>query len=91
MEWKNGTITRLAIKSNLGGNFRIRSYSPLKVEGDAALAQANGENSNPFYQVPLIKNPVISAKAKLEMVKLKGTFLYDIETKAGKEYAFTGL
>jgi hypothetical protein len=38
-----------------------------------------------------MKKPVISAKAKLEMVKFKGTFLYDIETKAGKEYAFTGL
>jgi alpha-L-fucosidase 2 len=91
MEWRDGKISKLVIRSNLGGNCRIRSYSPVKAEGTAILVQAKGENSNPFYQVPHVKKPLISPKAKLEVVKLKGTFLYDIETKAGREYAFSGL
>ncbi len=88
MKWKNGTISKLVIKSNLGGNCRIRSYSQLQAEGDAIFVQAKGENSNPFYQVPQIKKPLISPKAKLETVKLKDTFLYDIDTKPGEEYIF---
>jgi alpha-L-fucosidase 2 len=86
MEWKDGKIFKLVIKSNLGGNCRIRSYSPLKGEGETKLLQANGENGNPFYQLPQIKKPLISAKAKLKTVNLKNTYLYDFETKPGKNY-----
>ena len=88
MEWKNGRISKLVIKSNVGGNCRIRTYSPLKAGGNGTLVQAKGENSNPFYQVPQIKKPPVSPKAKLETVKLRNTFLYDTETKTGEEYTF---
>jgi len=88
MVWKNGKISGLVMRSNLGGNCRIRSYSPLKVEGNAILVQAKGENSNSFYQVPQIKKPLISAKAKLETVTVRNTFLYDMETKPGVRYSF---
>ncbi len=88
MEWRNGNISKLLIKSNLGGNCRIRSYSPLKSEDGAILVKAKGENSNPFYHVAQIKKPLISLKAKMETVKLRQTFLYDVETKPGEEYAF---
>jgi alpha-L-fucosidase 2 len=91
MEWRNGKPSKLVIKSNLGGNCRIRSYSPLKVEGSAILVQAKGENRNKFYQVPKIKPPLISPKAKLETVKLKNTFLYDINTEPGTEYILNEL
>jgi alpha-L-fucosidase 2 len=86
MEWKNGKISNLVIKSNLGGNCRIRSYSPLKVEGSTILLQAKGENRNPFYQVLQIKKPLVSSKAKLKTVELKNTYIYDIETKPGGIY-----
>jgi alpha-L-fucosidase 2 len=88
MEWKNGMTSKLVIKSNLGGNCRIRSYSPLTAENGTTLIQAKGGNRNPFYQVPQIKKPLISPKAKLETVRLRNTFLYDIETKPGEEYTF---
>ncbi len=87
MEWKDGKIFKLVIKSNLGGNCRIRSYSPLKAEGNATLVQARGENSNPFYEEPQIKKPLISPKAKLEAANIRKTYLYDFSTKAGHEYA----
>jgi alpha-L-fucosidase 2 len=88
MEWKDGTISKLVVKSELGGNCRIRSYAPLKVEGNATFVEAQGENSNTFYQVPQTKKPLISANAKLEKVKLRDTFLHDIQTKPGMEYIF---
>jgi len=91
MEWKEGKLSRLVIKSNLGGNCRIRSYSPLKVEGDGTLLQAQGENENPFYWVPEIKKPLIAPEAKLNSVEVRKTFLYDLRTEAGKEYVFDRL
>lgn len=90
LEWRNGKLSKLVIKSNLGGNCRIRSYSPLKIEGGGTLVEAKGENSNPFYLVPQIKKPLISPKAKLEKLELRNTFLYDVETEPGREYVFSG-
>ncbi|MBN1396508.1 MAG: glycoside hydrolase family 95 protein [Bacteroidetes bacterium] len=89
MEWKNGKVTKLIIMSGLGGNCRIRSYSPLITENNKMLVQAKDENNNPFYEEPKIKKPLISAKAKLETVKLEKTYLYDIETKFGEKYLFS--
>jgi len=89
MEWKNGEISKLVIKSNLGGNCRIRSYTKLKAENKANLKTAKGKNRNPFYQTPEVKEPIISNKATLENVKLKNTFIYDIETEPGKRYIFS--
>ena len=91
MEWKNGRISRLVIKSDLGGNCRIRSYSPLKGEGNAALVHAQEENNNPFYQSPNIKKPLISPKAKLNTIKIRETTLYDFRTEAGKEYTLVSI
>jgi alpha-L-fucosidase 2 len=90
MEWKNGKVSKLVVKSSLGGNCRIRSYSSLKVEGSAKMNQAKGENNNPFYQVPQIKKPLVSSKANLKTVELKNTFMYDIKTKPGEKYIISG-
>ena len=83
MEWKAGKITQLVIKSTLGGNCRIGTYSELKTNGKIKLAKAKGENPNPFYQIIDGKKPVISDKAKLKVVQLKDTYFYDIPTKIG--------
>lgn len=88
MKWNKGRISSLVIKSALGGNCRIRSYSPLKMEGGTALHRAKGENPNPFYQMPQAKPPLISPNAKLEGVKIKTTVLYDIETRPDEEITF---
>ena len=89
IEWKNGEISKLVIKSDLGGNCRIRSYTRLKAGGKTPLKSAEGENQNPFYQTPKIKQPLISGKATLKEVNLKNTFMYDIETKPGEVYVFS--
>ncbi len=89
MEWKDGEISKLVIKSTLGSNLRIRAYSQLKVEGKIKLKSAIGENKNPFYQVENGKEPIIVDKTAIKKVELKNTYLYDIETKPGKEYSFS--
>lgn len=91
MEWKDGKISKLTIKSILGGNCRICSYNPLKAEGKIRLISAKGENPNPFFQVPEIKKPVVSEKANLKKFELKNTFIYDVATKPGESYTFSGL
>jgi alpha-L-fucosidase 2 len=91
MEWKNGIVSKIVIKSILGGKCRIRSYHPLKSDGKVKLVQAKGANNNPFYQLPNIKEPIVSPKAKFETMKLRNTYLYDIDTKSGNEYIISGL
>lgn len=86
MEWVNGEISKLVIKSALGGNCRIRSYTKLRVEGRASLKSARGENRNPFYQTPRVKEPIVSNNATLKDFKLKNTYIYDFETKPGERY-----
>ena len=84
MEWNNGAISKLIIKSNLGGNCRIRSNTRLKPEGNTKLISAEGKNSNSFYQVFDGKKPLISEKTTIQKVGLKNTFLYDVNTKPGE-------
>ena len=57
LEWENGKVKQLTIKSTLGGNCRLRLASDVKLNGDAKLNGAKGENTNSFYIADLcIKN-----------------------------------
>jgi alpha-L-fucosidase 2 len=86
LEWRDGKIAKLVIKSNLGGNCRIRSYSKLESAGTSILKLAEGENTNPFYQTLKIKEPLISNKALSKKVSLKNTYVYDFKTFTGENY-----
>lgn len=83
MHWENGVISKIKIKSHLGGNCRIRSYSPLKSDNKIVEVNNNAENPNPFYNTSAIKEPLISAKAKLERTVLRKAWEYDVKTKKG--------
>jgi len=86
LEWMNGQIKKVVIKSNLGGNCRIRSYWPLKSGNGEELHRCEGENENLFYQLPVVQSPIISSKTNLKIQKLRETFLYDISTEMGMIY-----
>ena len=80
-------MTKATVKSELGGNLRIRSAVPLKGKG---LKKAKGENKNPLYAVPADVKQQINAPDAIEpMPALKNTYLYDINTKKGETYTFT--
>jgi len=90
MKWKDGKISRLVIKSKLGGNCRIRSSTALKADAETKLDSALGENTNPFYQVPEIRKPLTSGKAKLNNLEIKNSFVYDVPTIPGEIYFLAG-
>jgi alpha-L-fucosidase 2 len=84
--WQDGKITRLTIRSTLGGNCRIRTRQLLK----GALRTASGENTNPFYQVIAVPAPLIHTK-EIKPLEIQNTSLYDIPTEKGRLYTFTSL
>ncbi|MDD4968846.1 MAG: glycoside hydrolase family 95 protein [Paludibacter sp.] len=86
IQWAQGKVRKVIIKSQSGGNCRLRSLTPLKGSG---LTIAKGENSNRLYDVPTVSKPLINEKAILNPVNLKKTYLYDLKTEAGKVYIVT--
>ncbi len=82
MEWKNNNIVKATVKSENGGNLRIRSSVPLAGKG---LKEAKGENKNPLFKTPRDVRQKINFPEKIEqMPALKKTYLYDIATKKGQ-------
>jgi alpha-L-fucosidase 2 len=86
IEWKNGRLIKAVIKSTLGGNLRLLMPVTMKLSNGAALKKAVGENTNAFYQLEKMPDPVVSDKAKITLPELKTSFLYDISTQPGKIY-----
>ncbi|MBG6233871.1 alpha-L-fucosidase 2 [Pedobacter sp. CAN_A7] len=87
MEWKDGLLMKLEVKSGLGGNLRLRVPNSLKLKsGDLKLA--GGENTNPFYKITATPGAVISPKAILADALLKETLVFDVPTVAGQTYSF---
>ncbi len=89
MSWQNGKLTRLVIKSRLGGNCRIRTAQPLKGVGITLQAGCTGENPNKLFAVPVIATPIVSPKASATDNPIPQTLLYDLSTVPGKTYVLT--
>ncbi|MHC0444767.1 glycoside hydrolase family 95 protein [Flavobacterium sp. 3-218] len=86
MKWKNGTIASIEIRSEAGGNLRLRSYSKLKGN---FITEAKGENSNVLFKHQPVAQPVISAEAVLKGIEIPKISEYDIHTEKGKLYTFS--
>ena len=87
--WENNKVKKITIKSNLGGNCRIRVPNEVNLASGKALNLASGENPNPFFEIAKVKDPLISPSAKLNPVTLKTTYLYAFPTEVGKAYTIT--
>lgn len=87
LEWKNGILVKVSVKSNLGGNLRLRSGTPLKIT-KGTMKEASGVNPNPFYQVSEVATPEISPEAEISVPSIERTFLYDVNTKPGQTLVF---
>ena len=88
MEWRGGELLSAKIKSEKGGNLRIRSFIPLKGKG---LVKAEGKNENPYYCNAEIKEPLVSKEIVAEYPVLFKVYEYDLETEAGSEYVIQRL
>jgi alpha-L-fucosidase 2 len=85
LAWAGGKVTRVQIRSRLGGNCRVRARHRLRATG-SKLPAARGDNPNPFYQTLPVKAPLVSAKTTARKPELPATFTYDLLTAAGKTY-----
>ena len=85
MQWKDGKVVSLKLKSTLGGNLRLRTANALKTANGTALATATGDNSNPLMQPYLMPDPIVADPSKIPATKLPETYLYDIPTTVGQE------
>ncbi len=88
MEWKAGTLTRLVIKSSLGGNCRLRLADELVSTSGIKRKPAKGKNPNPFFVIPLVPQPLVSGSAKFSELTLNPTIQVDFTTKPGGVYEF---
>ncbi len=84
MQWKDAKLVKLVVKSNLGGNRRLRTPNELKQSNSTKLEEANGKNTNAFYSLDETAKPVISEKASIKVPSLRETKLYDISTQKGQ-------
>lgn len=86
LEWENNEIQQLTVKSNLGGNLRLRTASKLDFKN---LKTAKGENPNPFFRINPIQKPIVKDKSKTTQPDLPKYYEYDIKTEKGKTYTFS--
>ena len=88
MEWKEGKVSKLVIKSNLGGNCRLRIPNALRGHS-ITLKIAEGKNSNIFYESDEILKPIVSPAATIKKLEIQKTFLFDFMTEKGTSYTLS--
>ncbi|MCZ4223480.1 glycosyl hydrolase family 95 catalytic domain-containing protein [Pedobacter rhodius] len=91
MEWNNGKLKKLILKSTLGGNCRIRLADKIMAANGIKLSEAKGNNPNPFYHTDTVAGLIISPAAVLNKPVVRSKFLYDLKTEKGKTYTITAL
>lgn len=89
MEWSDGRLVKAVIRSTVGGNLRLRSYTPLKGDKLAAVEE-DIPNANPLFALQQVKRPLISEKAPMRGVSLRPTYLYDVPTEVGEILVISG-
>jgi alpha-L-fucosidase 2 len=82
MEWKDGKVSKVVIRSTLGGNCRLRVPNALR--SSVALKEAQGDPVNIYYQPNPGKPAIVNEKVKVETPVLKPTIVYDIPTRKGE-------
>ncbi|HET6724094.1 MAG TPA: glycoside hydrolase family 95 protein, partial [Chitinophagaceae bacterium] len=87
MEWKDARLVKLVIKSNLGGNLRLRVPNAIRLSS-GSLKKATGKNPNAFFVLEETPEPIISSKANITWPQLRDTRLYDITTRNDAVYTF---
>ncbi len=87
IKWDEGELTEAKIKSELGGNCRIRSYFPLSGKG---IVETEESNPNKFYAAKEIPEPLIHSSEEIQLETLRKIYEYDIFTEPGQVYTVKG-
>ncbi|MBR6122000.1 MAG: glycoside hydrolase N-terminal domain-containing protein [Prevotella sp.] len=85
-QWSKGQLSKVTVRSTLGGTLRLRSYVPLKGKG---LKPATGACPNTLLQPAQIRQPLHSPElSDFQLLPLRKVYEYDVETVAGQSYRF---
>ncbi len=85
IEWEGGKIKNAEIRSNLGGNCRLRTYTPITVDGNTPT-KAKVNNPNPFFYQPKKSAVRVNKSAKIQPVKLPKSYVCEFNTRKGGVY-----
>ena len=89
MQWADGKLVSLSIKSHIGGNLRLRTATPLVGADGTTPPLATGTNPNALTSVYSIPSPIIKDASRIPVSDIPSTILYDIPTLPGTTYTFT--
>jgi len=85
INWKKGKLTKALLKSNLGGNCRLRTPVPVKVI-EVSSKRAVGTNKN-ILNIPPTKPTYQKVDdAKLADISFNKGYVIDFATEKGKSY-----
>lgn len=90
LEWNEGRLTTAILYSGSGGNCRLATNLPVKVEGVTARP-AEGPNENPLNAGAERPEYHKNKDAKLQDLGLKQSYTIDFPTEKGKTYKITVL
>lgn len=88
MKWEKGKVQTVTITSNIGGTLRIRTTSPLYLNGEKLTPATEESCNNPLLLSQPIRKPLVAASAPLSVPQKQQSYIYDIKTKAGERYTF---
>ncbi len=84
--WRNGQMEQATIRSAVGGVCRIRSRWKVAGPDSSIFGHANGANTNEFYRLPDVAQPLSTSKAKPPEISLPQALEYDLRTVPGGVY-----
>ncbi len=85
LAWEDNHLQSATIQSSLGGWCRIRTWTPVRVEG-AQARPASGENPNPYFRFIDPGEPLIANEDALTIPDTEPGFLLEFETEPGGNY-----
>ena len=85
MNWEEGRLTSVTIRSTLGGMLRLRTSTPITGH---ALVAATAPTDNPLLQLQPILEEKISPEAPAPTTTIADYLEYDLVTNPGKSYTF---
>ena len=88
MKWEKGKVQTVTIASTIGGTLRIRTASPLYLNGEKLTPATEESCNNPLLLSQPIRKPLVAASAPLSVPQKQQSYIYDIKTKAGERYTF---
>lgn len=88
IEWKNGLVTKLIVKSNLGGICNLRLPNSLVPKKEIKLIQGNPKSINPYNANEKIVKPLFAKGIKEETLMQPKTFNLTFLSHKDQVYEF---